>query len=226
MTGIAILMIDMQNMYLADDGVRDALGWPPIWRLDETVAECAALLDDARRQNLSVVYSRVVDSQVGALGSNPRALRHRRSRADRLPELSAEHEEWTTRIMDAVAPRPGDLVLTKTRANFFAYTELEPVLRTLGVDRLVVAGLQTNVCVEATVRAALERNYEVAVPEDAVSTDGPALHFAALDSMRVLYTEIAPWRELLAPGAAWDRAFTTPDYGREPTYWSETTGGR
>jgi hypothetical protein len=34
--------------------------------------------------------------------------------------------------------------------------------------------------------------------------------------MRVLYVEIAPWRELLEPGAAWDRAFTTPDYGRDP----------
>ena len=58
------------------------------------------------------------------------------------------------------------------------------------------------------------RNFEVAVPEDAVSTDGIPLHFNALDAMRVLYVEIAPWRELIAPGAPWDRAFTTPNYGR------------
>ncbi len=58
------------------------------------------------------------------------------------------------------------------------------------------------------------RNYEVAVPEDAVSTDGIPLHFGALDAMRVLYIEVAPWRELIAPEAAWDRAFTTPHYGR------------
>jgi ureidoacrylate peracid hydrolase len=32
--------------------------------------------------------------------------------------------------------------------------------------------------------------------------------------MRVLYIEVAPWRELIAPDAPWNRAFTTPDYGR------------
>ncbi len=67
------------------------------------------------------------------------------------------------------------------------------------------------------------RNFVVAVPEDAVSTDGPDLHHAALNSMRVLYTEVAPWRDLLADGAIWDRAFTTPNYGRNPDYWDETS---
>jgi ureidoacrylate peracid hydrolase len=83
----------------------------------------------------------------------------------------------------------------------FDYTELDPLLHTLGTQRLVVTGLQTNVCVEATARAALTRNFEAAVPADAVSTDGPALHHAALNSMRPLYIEIAPWRELLALSA-------------------------
>jgi ureidoacrylate peracid hydrolase len=32
--------------------------------------------------------------------------------------------------------------------------------------------------------------------------------------MRILYIEVAPWRELTVPGAPWDRAFTTPHYGR------------
>ncbi|WP_208325881.1 isochorismatase family protein [Amycolatopsis arida] len=69
-----------------------------------------------------------------------------------------------------------------------------------------MAGLQTNVCVEATVRAGLAHNVEVAVPDDAVSTDGPDLHYAALNSMRVLYTEIGPLagtsrpRRCLGPG--------------------------
>jgi len=44
---------------------------------------------------------------------------------------------WT----DFAAPRPGDIVLDKTRPSFFAYTELEPLLRNFGVSRLIVAGL-------------------------------------------------------------------------------------
>ncbi|AHH94519.1 hypothetical protein GCM10010174_27900 [Kutzneria viridogrisea] len=223
MTGTALLMIDMQNGYLADDGVRDALGWPPIWQLDTVITTCADLLAHARSHGIPVLYSRVVASQAGALGANPRAAQQLQSRASRMPEVSDEQKQWKSQIMDAVAPQPGDLVLDKTRPSFFTYTELEPLLRNLAITRLIVAGLQTNVCVEATVRAALERNFEVAVPEDAVSTDGPALHFSALNSMRVLYTEVAPWRELVAPDAPWDRAFRTPDYGRDPQYWTEPT---
>lgn len=223
MRDTALLMIDMQNGYLADDGVRDALGWPPIWRLADIITGCAELLAAARERQMPVIYSRSVDSAAGPLGDNPRSARLMHHRADRLPRISAEQQEWKRQIIDAVAPQPGEVVLDKTRASLFDYTELEPLLRNLKVSRLVVAGLQTNVCVEATVRAALARNFEVAVPEDAVSTDGPDLHFAALNSMRVLYTEIAPWQELLAPDAPWDRAFTTPDYGRNPHYWTETT---
>ncbi|MFI5779613.1 cysteine hydrolase family protein [Nocardia sp. NPDC051570] len=221
MSDLAVLMIDMQNGYIADDGLRDALGWPPIWRLDEVVAECRQLLDVARACNVPVVHSRQVSSPAGQLAANPRAARHLRSRQQRLPVLAAEERQWRYELMDAVAPHPGEIVLEKTRHSFFAYTELDPILRSMGAQRLLVAGLQTNVCVEATVRAGLERNYEVAVAEDATSTDGPDLHHGALNSMRVLYVEIAPWRELLAEGAAWDRAYTTPNYGRNPDYWQE-----
>jgi ureidoacrylate peracid hydrolase len=221
MVRTALLMIDMQNGYLDPEGLRAALGWPPIWRFDEVATECAALLNAARAKGLPVVYSRAVTSPAGALAANPRAARHLQSRAGRLPTLTADRLAWRADLMDAVVPQPGDLVMDKTRHSFFAYTELDPVLRSLDVQRLVVAGLQTNVCVEATVRAALERNFDVAVAEDAVTTDGPALHRASLDAMRVLYVEVAPWRELLAENAAWDRAFTTPDYGRDPRYWTE-----
>ncbi|MEV6824935.1 isochorismatase family cysteine hydrolase [Amycolatopsis sp. NPDC051102] len=216
-------MIDMQNSYVADDGVRDALGWPPIWRLEETVAACADLLAAARDQELPVIYSRSTGSAAGVLGQNPRIARLLAHRRHRIPEVGAAEEAWKRRIMDAVAPQPADVVLDKSRASLFDYTELDPLLHNLGVQRLVVAGLQTNVCVEATARAALARNFEVAVPSDAVSTDGPALHEGALNSLRVLYTEVAPWREILAPDASWDRAFTTPDYGRDPAYWTETS---
>lgn len=221
MVDTGLLMIDMQNTYLADDGVRDALGWPPIWRLEEIISECAALLAEARALGVPVIYSRAVGSEAGALGANPRTRRLMQHRAARIPEICVEDQRWKAQIMDAVAPQPGDVVLTKTRHSFFAYTELEPLLRNLGVRRMIVAGLQTNVCVEATVRDGLACNFEVAVPDDAVSTDGPDLHQAALNSMRVLYVEIAPWRELIAPGAAWDRAFSTANYGRNPQYWQE-----
>jgi ureidoacrylate peracid hydrolase len=208
----AILMIDVQKMYLEQDR-RDVLGWPPIWRLGGVVGECRQLLGAARAAGLPVIYTRSVHRPDGA-DVTPR-MRQLLASVTRhgttpLPDRSSTSAE----IMDEVAPEPGDIVIDKLRWDAFHYTELDPVLRNLGTRRLIIAGLQTNVCVETTARAAMMRNFEVAVPEDAVTTDGIALHFNALDAMRVLYIEVAPWRELIASDAPWNRAFTTPDYGR------------
>jgi ureidoacrylate peracid hydrolase len=219
----AVIMIDVQNMYKSRDGMRERLGWPPIWRMAEVVEECRLLMDEARSQGLPVVYSRAVSRRDGA-DRPPRVARLFESSGQDGTPFDETEFLWKQQIMDEVAPQPGDIVIDKLRPSFFEYTEFEAVLRNLGVTRLVIAGLQTNVCVEATTRSALAHNFEVAIPEDAVSTDGPDLHFAALNSMRVLYAEVAPWRELLAPGAAWDRAFTTPNYGRNPEYWTPPAG--
>lgn len=216
----AILMIDVQNMYKSEDGERDRLGWPPIWRMAEVVEECRLLLEYARERGMPVIYSQAGGRADGA----DRPLHRDKLFAARgMEEFPADPVEaaWKREIMDEVAPQEGDIVMTKLRPSFFEFTALEAVLMNLDVKRLVVAGLQTNVCVEATVRSALAHNYDTAVPEDAVSTDGPDLHTGALNSMKVLNVEVGPWRDLLAPGDPWMRAVTTPNYGRNPDYWDQ-----
>jgi ureidoacrylate peracid hydrolase len=212
MTETALLMVDMQTMYLEEfQPRRDMFGWPPIWRFEEVVKECSALLDAAREAGIPIIYTRAGGRPDGA--DTPPSMRRLLGTLPSNGERAA-FGDGTAPILDALAPEPGDIVLDKPRWDAFHFTALEPILRNLGAQRLVVAGLQTNVCVESTVRSAMMRNFEVAVPDDAVSTDGEDLHFNALNAMRVLYVEVAPWRELLAPDAPWDRAFTTPSYGR------------
>jgi ureidoacrylate peracid hydrolase len=208
-----VIMVDVQNMYLQQD-VRDVFGWPPIFRLEETLAECAALLAEARSQGMPVVYTRAVSRADGA-DAMP-SLRALRAAVGADAAAVPTDEAWASEIMDAVRPLPGDPVISKLRWDAFFGTELETILRNFDAKRLIIAGLQTNVCIDTTTRTALMKNFEVAVPEDAVSTDGEDLHFNGLDALRVLYAEVAPWRELLAPDAKWDRGVTTPGYGRHP----------
>lgn len=205
-------MIDMQNMYLQQER-RSALGWPPIWNFDAVVAECAALLASARAQGIPIIYTRQT-SRSDAADATPSMRRLLSSAARNEESPIGEDDDWGSQILDAVQPEPGDIVIEKHRWDAFFNTDLDPILRNLDVNRLVVAGLQTNVCVETTSRTGMMKNFDIAVPEDAVSTDGEALHRGALDSLRVLYVEVAPWRELLTADAAWDRRFTTPGYGR------------
>jgi ureidoacrylate peracid hydrolase len=211
-TATAIVMVDMQNMYLEQDR-RDLYGWPPIWDFDRVVQECADLLADARAQSIPIIYTRQVSRPDGA-DMTPSARRLLATLPDAAAAVDTKPDGWASEILDALAPQLGDITIQKLRWDAFFGTELDNILRNLGAQRLIVAGLQTNVCVETTARTALMKNYDVAVPEDAVSTDGYSLHVNALDSLRVLYAEVAPWRELLAPDAAWDRHMTTPHYGR------------
>lgn len=69
-------------------------------------------------------------------------------------------------IHDAVRPLEGETVLTKAMPNSFLGTDLEAVLRAEG-DGLVVAGMMTSMCVDATVRAAADLGFEVTLAHDA-----------------------------------------------------------
>jgi nicotinamidase-related amidase len=69
-----------------------------------------------------------------------------------------------------VAPKPGELVIEKTASDGFYRTALQTELDRLAVERLVVCGLQTEFCVDATCRAALSRGFNVVLAADGHST--------------------------------------------------------
>jgi len=73
-------------------------------------------------------------------------------------------------IHETVAPRPGEAVIQKQHPNSFRDTELEQHLRDAGVDRLVVCGMMTSMCVDATVRAGADLGFPVVVAHDACAT--------------------------------------------------------
>ncbi len=76
-------------------------------------------------------------------------------------------------IVDELKPAPGDHMIWKRRSNAFYNTDLELMLRSRGVDTIIVAGVVTNGCVANTVRGAQERNLHVIVLSDCVATMMP-----------------------------------------------------
>jgi nicotinamidase-related amidase len=73
-------------------------------------------------------------------------------------------------INDAVRPEPGEAVVEKAFPNAFLETPLDAQLKDAGVDNLLVCGMMTAMCVDATVRAAVDLGYDVAVAHDACAT--------------------------------------------------------
>jgi nicotinamidase-related amidase len=103
-------------------------------------------------------------------------------------------------IHEAVAPADGEPVLQKAAPNGFVGTELESELRRLGVDELVVAGMMSSMCVDATVRAAVDLGFATTVVHDACAAPdleflgetipGPAVHGAFMAALADGYASL------------------------------------
>jgi len=73
-------------------------------------------------------------------------------------------------ISDRIRPEKGDRIIVKRFPNSFLETELDAYLKSLQVDTLVVCGMMTHMCVDTTVRAAMDYGYHVKLVADACAT--------------------------------------------------------
>ncbi|KAA9004162.1 cysteine hydrolase [Paenibacillus spiritus] len=104
----------------------------------------------------------------------------RRARQANVPVVFVRHTEEeefaegspTWEISARLNPQPGEAIVNKTACDSFYKTELQDKLRALGVDHLVVAGMQSEFCVDTTTRRAFSLGYRVTLVEDGHSTFG------------------------------------------------------
>jgi nicotinamidase-related amidase len=86
------------------------------------------------------------------------------------PEGSLTHGSAAWQLVDGLLTASQDLRVRKTTADAFYQTDLQPLLQARAIDRLVICGLQTDYCVNATVRQAHALGYDVVLAADAHST--------------------------------------------------------
>lgn len=103
-----------------------------------------------------------------------------------------------SRVAEALAPRPGETVVRKTRYSAFSNPRLAACLRAAGVEDLVLCGLATNLCVESTARSAFDRGFRTFVAADATVAHDEALHLGALRSLAQGFSRVAPADEFVA----------------------------
>jgi nicotinamidase-related amidase len=113
-------------------------------------------------------------------------------------------------IHPAVEPADGELVLEKTSPNSFVETALEKELRERDTDGLVVAGMMSSMCVDATVRAAADLGFSPTVVHDAcaapdlafngIEVPGAAVHAAFMAALADGYAEVTSASDLLSAG--------------------------
>jgi nicotinamidase-related amidase len=116
-------------------------------RKPQFLATIATLLKGARDRDILVVYVRHQDEW-----------------------MRPGSDGW--QIADEVAPREREPIVEKRYRDAFRETDLDNVLRSLEVDRVIVCGMQTEFCIDATIREAERRGYRVDLIGDAHAT-GP-----------------------------------------------------
>jgi nicotinamidase-related amidase len=112
-------------------------------------------------------------------------------------------------IHDTVAPADGEPVIEKAEPNGFLGTSLEDQLRSAGVGELVVAGMMSSMCVDATVRAAVDKGVGTTVVHDGCAAPdlqfggrtvpADAVHAAFMAALSDGYAEVVGAAELLRP---------------------------
>ncbi|MEU7576707.1 isochorismatase family cysteine hydrolase [Streptomyces sp. NPDC041068] len=88
-----------------------------------------------------------------------------------------------TEIHPEVAPRPGDVVVTKRRASAFSGSDLDVVLRARGIDSLVLTGIATSAVVLSTLCQANDLDFDLTVLADACLDTDPEVHHVLIDRL-------------------------------------------
>ncbi len=175
----ALIIIDIQNDYFPG-GTMELEG------ADAAAANAARALEQFRRKGAPIVHVRHLSVRPGATFFIPGTA-------------GAE-------IHERVRPAGKERVIEKNFPNSFRATDLDKVLKDAGVKELVVAGMMTHMCVDASVRQAADLGYKVTLLGDACATRAqsfggesvPArqVHAAFLAALNGFYARVIPTHEL------------------------------
>ena len=180
MTSTALLVMDVQQSIVDRFGDDEAY-----------LTRLAAAVQTARRAGIRVIY--VV---VGFRAGHPEVSERNKSFGAIAGTGRFANGDPGAAIHPAVAPAPGDIIVTKRRVSAFTGSDLEVVLRGLGVGTLVLTGISTSGVVLSTLRQAADLDYQLVVLSDACLDTDPEVH-------RVLTEKVFPRQANVLTVAGW-----------------------
>jgi nicotinamidase-related amidase len=179
----ALLLIDMQRDFVEPDGYFGSLGID-LTMYDETRPRLAALLGAARRRGVLVVHVQNT-ALPNRMSDSPAQIRfnlrmHESARSGGPPLRYTVPGTPGHEFVRELAPLPGELVVRKYRSSAFWGTNMELLLRSNGIQTVVVGGCTTEGCVESTARDAMFCDHYVVIADDCVGSDDKEQHDASM----------------------------------------------
>ncbi|WP_227321977.1 cysteine hydrolase family protein [Acidisoma silvae] len=182
----AIIIVDMQNDFCHPQGWLGHIG-VDVTPARTPIPHLAKLLPHLRAQNVPVLWLNW-GNRPDRLNLPPKLLHVYKPSGtgtglgDPLPGSGAhvlEDGSWSAAVVDELAPEPGDIHVAKFRMSGFWDTELDSILRNLGVTTLLFAGVNVDQCVLGTLLDASCLGYDCILLEDCSATTSPSYCFDA-----------------------------------------------
>ena len=170
---VAILVIDMQNDFVQPGAILCVAGAQP------TIPAIQELISYGRSKDWKVIH---VIRRHFPSGVNVDAPRIPLFTDGKSGYCVPETDGYA--IVDGLEPQADDLIITKTRNSGFFQTELDLVLRRMGVKTVIIAGTQYPNCVRGTAADAMSYDYETIICTDACSAKTPEVAEANIFDMR------------------------------------------
>ncbi len=182
----ALIIIDMQRDFIEPGGFGETLG-NDVRLVASIVPDVKRLLETCRNAGLTIIHT--MECHRPDLSDLPDAKRSRGNPTLRIGDEGAMGRiliagEAGTAIITDLAPTPGETVIEKPGKGAFYATELGNILASKGIERLIFAGVTTEVCVQTTMREANDRGFECLLVEEATASYFPEFKQAAIAMIR------------------------------------------
>lgn len=188
----ALILIDVQNEFCHPEGTFGKKGLD-LSRVTGILEPARRLIAAAHEKGVPVIFVRNVEDE----STDAEAWVCRPDGDENSPnEGVTRRGSWGAELYELV-PAENDIVIEKHRFSAFHNTRLDTVLRSLGVQTLVMGGLATNVCVMTSATHAVMYGYHVVLAEDACATWFRDAHDMALDNIRRFVGKVAESSEII-----------------------------
>lgn len=167
----ALVLIEFQNDFTTEGGVFNG-AVSEVMKSTEMLAKTAELTDAMRKAGCTIMHAPIHFAEgYGEITNHPYGIL-----AGVVDGKAFVKDSWGAAICDTLTPVAGDIVVEGKRGlDTFASTNLDFMLRSKGIETVVLAGFLTNCCVESTMRSAYEAGYQVVTLTDcAAATSTPA----------------------------------------------------
>ena len=195
----ALVVVDMQNDFCARNGVMDQEG-ADLSLVQAMAPRLSHLLEEARAVRLPIIFIQsVYDRQPSPYLSDVwMEQQKRRGRKGYVQVPMCGPGSWGGDFYRDIRPAEGDLVVHKHRYSAFIDTDLDLVLRSLGVRTVLMTGVGTNVCVESTARDAFMNDYYVVFLKDCTATYSTQAHEGTLQNIDRFFGQVVTSDEVIA----------------------------